>query len=253
MSMRSKTVLFAAIVLLSGCVRQSIHPEASTSDSGPNEGSPQSSVGRSLLDELVSMSTFPEDASQQERQEAVMQHLIELYRKGGEQFYELQTGRLYRDFPSSDSFFCGLDRNKKDKKSLSLVEYGIYFIASRRSWWDKYGEVRPQVVHHPGFLRLAHSHLFRADSEEKQAILANSIAREFALGGEVLPTTGKRGFPNGVSSISAYIDYLVKYRAESGYADTVNAINKLADEDPRVKAYIEAEAKRLQERNARGF
>ena len=84
-----------------------------------------------------------------------------------------------------------------------------FFIVSHRpDFMDRFGKALTSVNDHNKFKEIAA--LFEADSDEKQAILGQSIARTWGLGGEYDVQKKRRELPEGVSDVSGFVDFLAK-------------------------------------------
>ncbi len=206
------------------------------------------SSGAELLDQLFKAY----DADTSEKQFAVMRYILELYEQGGEPFYDLHTGRMTRVFPAGLKKAVAEKEAKTRRKLTSEEEQEfkqVYIVLFAREhspqYMRRYREAQRIILAHPKFSQLASSKLFTADTQEKRIVLANSIAREYCLGGLMQPVLGKgfeRSLPENVKSAGGFVDYLAE-RFSPEYVETLRQVEKYFDEHPEaLRTFLEAYA-----------
>lgn len=151
-----------------------------------------------------------------DKRSAVMGSIIEAYEQGGNEVYDLKTGRIIRVFPPSLKKAMD-DKESKSGGSLTPEEdekfrqayIGLYAKEHSPAYMKKWRTARTAVTEHQKFQQFTTNELFKGDID----LLAYTIAREYALGGLEQPVKKKgtaRKLPDNVKTIDEFVDYLLE-------------------------------------------
>lgn len=147
---------------------------------------------------------------------AVMSSIEEAYEQGGNEIYDLDTGRIVRIFPpdlkkAMDAKEAKSGGNLTPEEDEKFRQAYILLYAKEHSptYMKKWRTARTAVTEHKRFQEFTTDALFKGDLD----LLAYTIAREYALGGLVRSVKGKgmiRELPGNVKSIDAFVNYLLE-------------------------------------------